>query len=218
MQLTGHVGEVTRTKFSPGDGQHLASSSDDKTVQLWQVYNETCKNYGMLTPHNAAILDLAWSNDASHLFSCAADTYICQSDLQTGERVRKLKGHADAVHSLSFAKNNNHTIASGSDDASVGIWDLRQKECAAVIDHHYAVTAVAFSHNAEIVFTGSIDNDIVAYDVRTEEPLYVLRGHSDTITSLRCSPDGSKLLSYGMDSTRTLPLFDGIGDVLNKHQ
>jgi Prp8 binding protein len=40
------------------------------------------------------------------------------------------------------------------------------------------------------------------WDLRqNDEPSLVMRGHSDTVTGLRTSPDGSHLLSNSMDNT-----------------
>ena len=50
-------------------------------------------------------------------------------------------------------------------------------------------------------YSGGIDNSIKAWDLRTDEVSYELKGHGDTVTGLKLSPDCSKLLSNGMDHT-----------------
>ena len=37
--------------------------------------------------------------------------------------------------------------------------------------------------------------------MRKNEVLYRMRGHTDTVTGMELSPDGSYLLSTGMDNT-----------------
>lgn len=39
------------------------------------------------------------------------------------------------------------------------------------------------------------------WDLRKTDVLYTLRGHADTVTGLRLSPDGSYLLSNAMDNS-----------------
>ena len=86
------------------------------------------------------------------------------------------------------------------------------------------VTSVAFSHSADKVYSGGIDNLIKVWDLRRctsaaaasedegggggaggsskgVEPVMKLEGHVDTITGMRVSPDGAYLLSNAMDCT-----------------
>lgn len=60
---------------------------------------------------------------------------------------------------------------------------------------------MSFNDTAEQVFSGGIDNDIKVWDIRKNELLYTMRGHTDTITGLTLSPDGSYLLSNAIDNT-----------------
>ena len=49
---------------------------------------------------------------------------------------------------------------------------------------------------------GGIDNELKVWDLRNEaEPVMTLRGHTDTITGLAVSPDGTHVLSNAMDCT-----------------
>jgi Prp8 binding protein len=70
-----------------------------------------------------------------------------------------------------------------------------------LFEEKYQVTAVTFSDDANFVFSGSLDNEIKAWDLRKGAVSYTLQGHLDTITGLRVSPDGGFLLSNAMDNT-----------------
>lgn len=63
------------------------------------------------------------------------------------------------------------------------------------------MTAVTFNDTAEQVISGGIDNDIKVWDLRKNAVLYKLKSHTDTITGLSLSPDGSYVLSNAMDNT-----------------
>lgn len=63
------------------------------------------------------------------------------------------------------------------------------------------ITAVGFSDGADKIFTGGIDNDIKVWDLRKHEVAMKLQGHTETITSMQLSPDGSYLLTNSMDCT-----------------
>lgn len=66
---------------------------------------------------------------------------------------------------------------------------------------YFQVTTVTFNDTAEQVLSGGIDNEIKVWDIRKKEILYTLRGHTDTVTGLSLSPDGSYILSNSMDNT-----------------
>lgn len=48
------------------------------------------------------------------------------------------------------------------------------------------------------VYTGGIENVIKVWDLRKVEVAMSLKGHTDTVTGLRVSPDGTHLLSNAM--------------------
>lgn len=52
-----------------------------------------------------------------------------------------------------------------------------------------------------MIFSGGIDNVIKGWDVRKLDVSMLLTGHTDTVTGLSVSPDGSFLLSNAMDNT-----------------
>lgn len=69
--------------------------------------------------------------------------------------------------------------------------------------HGYPVTSVCISEAGDQVFAGGTDGPIRAYDMRQQTELYAMRGHSDIVTGLRLSPDGTNILSNGADNTGT---------------
>ncbi len=57
LSLSGHEGAIYSLSFSPG-GEYLASASFDHKVFLWDVYDENCKNYNVLSGHKNAVLEV----------------------------------------------------------------------------------------------------------------------------------------------------------------
>lgn len=196
MLLTGHQGAIYSGKFS-GDGQLLASGSHDKLILLWKVYGE-CENWGVLKGHSGAILDLVWSQDSLQLYSASADKTGAVWDVESAQRIKRLRDHTSYVNSICAARNSS-LIVTGSDDNTAMVSDLRVRDAQHVLENEYQVLAVSFSADATQVFTGGIENDIKAWDLRTGKVLYTLTGHHDSVTGMELSPDGSYLLSYAMD-------------------
>jgi Prp8 binding protein len=199
MELTGHSGEVFAARFSP-DGSSIASGSMDRDILLWRTSGE-CENYGVLTGHKSAVLDLHWSRDSQVIYSASADMTIASWDLATAQRIRRHTGHEEVVNCIDVSKRGEEFVVSGSDDGYIGIWDPRQKAALDYIKTDYPVTAVCLAEAGNEVYSGSIDNDIKVWDLRTKKISYDLKGHTDTITSLAVSPDSQSLLSNSHDST-----------------
>ncbi len=167
---------------------------------LWRTYGD-CENYGILTGHTGAVLDLQWSRDSDVLFSASADMHLASWDLTSGVRIRRYVGHEEIINAMDISKRGEELLISGSDDGTIGIWDPRTKKAVDYIETDFPITAVAISEAGNEIFSGGIDNVIKVWDVRKKAVVYSMLGHQDTVTSLRVSPDSQSLLSYAMDST-----------------
>lgn len=170
----------------------------DRSIFLWRTYGN-CENYGQMTGHKGAILDLHWSRDSSYVFSASADTTLASWDLETGQRVRRHDGHEEIVNCMTASSRGEEMLISGSDDGCVGIWDPRVKRAVDFIETDFPITAVAVAEAGNEVYTGGIDCAIHAYDIRKKTVAYSMGGNTDTVTSLSISPDSQSLLSYSHD-------------------
>lgn len=169
-------------------------------IVLWRTYGD-CENYGVLTGHKGAVLDLQWSRDSDIVYSASADMHLASWDLTAGTRIRRYIGHEEIINAMDISKRGEEMLVSGSDDGTIGIWDPRTKHAADYIETEFPITAVAISEAGNEIYSGGIDNDIKVWDVRKKAVVYTMMGHQDTVTTLRVSPDSQQLLSYAMDST-----------------
>ncbi|XP_068617848.1 U5 small nuclear ribonucleoprotein 40 kDa protein [Battus philenor] len=199
MLLEGHQGEIFTAKFHP-EGKHLASAGFDRQIFLWNVYGQ-CENVMVLKGHTGAVMELCFSPDGSHLYTCATDNTVAVWDVPTGTRIKKLKGHANFVNSVSGARRGPELLVSASDDNTIKLWDARKRNPIASFDSGYPVTSVLFNDTAEKIISGGLDNVINVWDIRNNQLSYKIKGHTDTITGLSLSYDGSYLLSNSMDNT-----------------
>ncbi|KXT05771.1 hypothetical protein AC578_1023 [Pseudocercospora eumusae] len=199
MELSGHSGEVFCARFDPS-GHYIASGSMDRNVLLWRTSGE-CDNYGVLSGHKSAILDLHWSRDSQVVYTASADKTVASFNVETGERIRRHVGHDEVINCLDVSKRGEEFLVSGSDDGSISIWDPRRKEALDYIQSDFPVTAIALGEAGNELFSGGIDNEIKVWDLRMKKVQYTLKGHTDTITSLEISPDTQSLLSNSHDST-----------------
>lgn len=127
--------------------------------------------------------------------------HLASWDLTNGSRIRRYVGHEEIINSVDVSKRGEELLISGGDDSTIGIWDPRSKNAVDYIQTDFPVTSVAMSQAGNEIFSGGIDNDIHVWDLRKKATVYSMLGHSDTIMSLKVSPDSQSLVSYSMDST-----------------
>lgn len=199
MLLSGHEGEVYCCKFHP-NGSTLASAGFDRLILLWSVYGD-CDNYATLKGHSGAVMELHYNTDGSMLFSASTDKTVAVWDSETGERVKRLKGHTSFVNSCYPARRGPQLVCTGSDDGTVKLWDIRKKAAIQTFQNTYQVLAVTFNDTSDQIISGGIDNDIKVWDLRQNKLTYTMRGHADSVTGLSLSSEGSYLLSNAMDNT-----------------
>lgn len=191
--LAGHKGAVLAAKFSP-HGQYIASGGIDSSILLWHLpttQRET-PNYGVLTGHKGAVTSLCWRLD-SLIFTTSADRTIAFWDAETGQRTRKGQGHETVVNDSCVADDICVSVA---DDGSARIWDERQKTEVASYSTKYPLLACSASQDC--IYIAGIDAAVQAIDLRTQKLLWKSESHTDSITSLAFSTDGTMLAARAM--------------------
>ncbi len=125
--LKGHTSDVWDLVQISAD--LLASSSDDKTVRIWDLTTNKCKF--ILTGHTWYVRGLKQITP-NILASGSHDTTIKLWDITSGQLIRTLTGHTGWIH-RSVDLLNSQTLVSGSWDQTIKLWNWSTGECLSTI-------------------------------------------------------------------------------------
>jgi WD40 repeat protein len=133
--------------------------------------------------------------------------------------VRVFEGHSRAVRCCAVSPDGTR-MASGGDDHSVRVWDMRRTAIPTVLEGHAdSVTACAFSPDGRFVASAAADSTLRLWDAATERELVTLHGHDGRVNACGFSPDGTRLVSGGEDGTVRVWRTDGAQAALfSEHQ
>jgi small GTP-binding protein len=123
-----------------------------------------------------------------------------RTDLPPGVNLlRTLQGHRDQVKSMVFDPRGA-TLASGSRDGTVKLWDARRGKLLRTLEGHMgAVRGVAFNPQGGTLASGSDDCTIKLWEAQSGELLRTLNGHRGWVWSVAFDPQGETLASGSID-------------------
>merc|ERR1712028_182992 len=205
---------------TPEDPNLLLSSSRDKSVMVWSLYNGSTPStpnpedheYGFarraLKGHSHFVSDVVISSDGQFALSASWDGELRLWDINSGRTTRRFVGHSKDVLSVAFSVDNRQ-IVSGSRDKTIKLWNTLG-ECKYTIQeqdgHSEWVSCVRFSPvtNNPIIVSGGWDKLVKVWNLTNCKLRTNLAGHTGYINSVAVSPDGSLCASGGKDGTAQL--------------
>ena len=117
LTLTGH--EQTVRSLLVVSSTKLISGSEDKTIRVWNIQNETTET-SVLKGHNSWVSNLVLLKDHNTLASSSWDRTINLWDISNCELVKTLDRHSDRVNSIALTDDN--TLISVSQDKTIIVW------------------------------------------------------------------------------------------------
>lgn len=211
-RMRHHKGSIYCVAWSH-TGNLVATGSNDKLIKLVRFDPDKCNASGPdvdLSFHDGTVRDLVFQKDSpsgTTLISAGAgDCSIYLTDCQQGQPVHAMAGHTG--HVLSLYTWSGHMLASGSQDNTVRLWDVRTPRCIQIIGspgsdsgEGSGAAAVAVDPSGRLLASGHEDSSIMLYDIHGGRPLQTFKSHSSDIRSLRFSPQNFYLMSGSYDCT-----------------
>ena len=181
-----HTGTVTHVATS-ADSKTLATAADDSTIRVWRV-------------------------DARGISPAFANRYDDPDQLSSLSESNFLKGHADAITSLNFVRQDSDTLISTSADRTVRVWNLASyaSDRASILrrsrrkreDGADKVAVRSISTNAQ---RQKGRNGIQLTSFQQEHGrdgiAIPIGGHLGSVSSISFSRDGRRLVTAGQDQT-----------------
>ena len=189
------------------DGKWLGIGGTDHFTQLWNAADGALVS--SLEATKPPIGSLAFSADSTRLaHTSPADGLVWVWKCGSAEPELILIEAADGctLETVAFHPNGNWVACGGFDylstgerDGAVCVWDLATKEKRLVLD--YGVYALAFDPAGKYLAGAGLNDTVFLWDVETQETVFELAGHQETINAVCFDPTGSYLVSGGDDMT-----------------
>ena len=234
--LVRHTGPVTDVHFSPtaphsitaaaSAGVHVykpKSSSKQKTISRFKDIAYSPQFRGTTLPCSLVTLH----EHITHLPPLTADGKLLAVggeqkmvqvfEMATRSILRQYKGHSKAVHVNRWSADG-HSLASGSDDTTVKLWDLKEagQATATFKGHTDYVRALAAAPNSSQVWaSGGYDHLVKCWDARMDpgedgnRAAYLTLDHGAPVEALLYFPSGNILVSAGGDYMKVWDVLGG---------
>uniref|UniRef100_A0A2K6QRR1 G protein subunit beta 5 n=2 Tax=Boreoeutheria TaxID=1437010 RepID=A0A2K6QRR1_RHIRO len=124
-------------------------------------------------------------------------------DMRSGQCVQAFETHESDINSVRYYPSGD-AFASGSDDATCRLYDLRADREVAIYSKEsiiFGASSVDFSLSGRLLFAGYNDYTINVWDVLKGSRVSILFGHENRVSTLRVSPDGTAFCSGSWDHT-----------------
>lgn len=183
---------ITDASLSP-DNRFLAYSSIRSMVCLASTDpTESSDPHFLDFAHRGlghfGIWSVRFSGDGRELVAGTSDNSVCAYDVETRQTLLHIDGHDDDVNAVCFGdKSSPHLLYSGSDDATIKVWDRRsmsEKRAAGVfLGHTEGLTYIDSKGDGRYVLSNGKDQTMKLWDLRKMVPTE----QADKIDSTRYS-------------------------------
>lgn len=208
QSFSAHNGIISALACSP-DGKLLASAGDrrehDRAIKLWRSLN--FRTPKILAGHGkvggALTTCLQFNKEGNQLISGGGDRTIRIWDVETGDLLLTLTGHASMLSDLAL-NMSKQLLASAAYDKCIKLWHSQTGELLNTWvseSKHMNVNTVCFNTDGSLLASGDGSSDLKIWDVATGKLQRTFSGHTKAIISVKFRPNSMIVLSASKDKT-----------------
>ena len=149
-----------------------------------------------ISPHNAAIKQVAFSPDGQSLVTSGEDGTARLWDIRGDHPMRpRILRHNSAVFAAAFSPDGQHVVTA-SRDLRARVWDVETGDAVRVLQHSATVEDARFTSNGRQVVTVSRDT-VHAWDLPTGQVPPLLFVVTQPVDSVHCDPGTLRVAAGG---------------------
>eukprot|EP00164_Ancoracysta_twista_P003071 GFYU01004095.1.p1 GENE.GFYU01004095.1~~GFYU01004095.1.p1 ORF type:complete len:558 (+),score=175.92 GFYU01004095.1:142-1815(+) len=193
-----HKGAINSLTYN-SSGSTIVSGGDDNAVKLINstIGCESTTLNGAVKPVMSASISL----QDEFILGCSNDNAARIWNAHTCRVRHTLTGHQGKVLDGTFSTDGKH-VMTGSSDRTIKVWDLMTGYCLQTTFCISCCNSLAVSLDNQLMCSGHFDCTVRLWTASKGEEVQTLSNlHTQQVTNVRFSPDGTYLLTASRDST-----------------
>merc|ERR1712187_424616 len=197
--LSAHRDGVTCVRETPN---FIVTGGNDCAVRFW--HKTTRELLSTFHNHKRPVLDMLVDNVSPQIVhSGAEDRLMATYDLKQNKPLIQHTTQGSNITGLTQRKDREHEVISCSSDGKLLFRDVDYADPVGALDSHSNM-AVRFqcleiSPNGRYIAAGTECARLLIYDLMTCQCVQECEGHSQSVVSVRWSPDQRQIITAGKD-------------------
>ena len=199
-RLQGHTDDVNSVIFSP-DGKILASASNDRTINLWNLEGSLVKT---LKGHEGKVWSLDFNYDGTMLASIDEKGIVILWNMvdktprininYQGENRKRKR----LIYKVKFI-DDGKLLATAAGDKNIKIWRLDGSLYKELKGHNDTTKDVSYTANSKLLASASEDKTIKLWNIETGKNVHTFPKNKEVFTSVSFDAYGKLLAAASND-------------------